>query len=74
MLTNPSNSKLLPFAEAFGRVYAKNIGTCFYKGGNTLCIVAGVNSGSYDIALFSVKKLVGVFFVSIIVLSENEVF
>ena len=54
MLTNPINSKLLPFAESFTGIDTKHVYTCFYQRWYTFCIISCINSGTNHISLVGI--------------------
>ena len=73
MLTDPRQSKLLPVGMPLGGVDAENICACLQQCRNAGCIIAGVDSGAYDIPFVSVQEFVRVLLMSLIVFAENEV-
>ena len=71
--TDPVDSQLLPLGVALGAVDTQNIRTCVNESRNTLCVISCVDTCAYYITLLAVKKLVLVFLMLLIVLSEYEV-
>ena len=62
----------LPFAEAFGRIYAEYVRARFDQRGYALLIIARVYARANNIALLLIKQLCRVFLMRIVVLSEHE--
>ena len=71
--TDPVDSQLLPLRVALGAVDTQNVRTCVNESRNTLCVISCVDTCAYYITLLAVEKLVLVFLMLLIVLSEYEV-
>ena len=69
----PLDGALLPYGVAFGGVNANHVTACCQQSGTTFCVVAGVDTCAYHIALLIVQHFVGVFLVACVVLAEYEV-
>ncbi len=69
----PIQRPFLPLGEALGGIDTQNIGPCFDQSGDTLFVIAGVNTGSYYIPFRSVQQFQWVFFVGVIVLAKYHV-
>ena len=65
--------QLLPFGKAFRRVDAKHVCTGIDKSRNSFGVVTGVDTGTDNVTLMRIQKLVRVLLMGFIVLAENEV-
>ena len=72
MITDPFQRDCLPFAESLAGIDAQHICAGFYQRRHTLSIIARVDACADDIALILVQQFVGMLFVGIIVLAEDE--
>ena len=57
VFTDPVQGDFLPCAIAFGGVNAEYVYACINQCGNTLSIVAGVDTCADDVAFFAVQQL-----------------
>ena len=73
VLTDPIQGDFLPCAVAFGGVNAEYVYACINQCGNTLSIVAGVDTCANDVAFFAVQQLQRIFLMSCIVFTEYHV-
>ena len=72
-LTNKVNGLLLPDCKALRGIDTENISARINKRGNTLLIVTGVYTRSNNISLVCIKKLLGIFLMLSVVLTEYEI-
>ena len=72
--TDPFQCILLPFAVALGGVDAQDVYACLYQSGDSFLKVSCVDACADNITLAGIQKLVLVYLVAVIVLTEYHVF
>ena len=71
-IADPLQRDGLPLAEAFAGIDAQHVRTGLDQRRHTLFIVAGVDTGTDDIALIPVQQFIGMFLMGIVIFTEDE--
>ena len=72
VLTDPCDGLCLPAGIAFGGVNDQHVHTGLQQGGNTLCVVAGIDTGTDQITLLSVQQFLRILLVRGVVLVNTK--
>ena len=71
---DPADGAALPLGKALGGIDAQHVRARFHQRGHALCVIAGIDARTHDIALVFVQQLVYVLFVGIVILAEHHAF